>query len=159
MTLSRPFKANRPPLHFFLEARLLRQASLVRCPWPGFRRKCLKLLNISDLPGRSPFLVVLFCLLGYFPWLRQLRPGHRTVWRVCADGHPRGGDKRHSSGKQMRPEAGLLLNYYFCKCLLFTGSHTHTQKVQKNTIRTKTQSANFRGNPLYQATKRHLNNR
>ena len=35
----------------------------------------------------------------------------------------------------------------------------NTQKVQKNAIYCdKTQTANVRGNPLYQATKRHLNN-
>ena len=36
---------------------------------------------------------------------------------------------------------------------------SNTTKVQKNAIcEDKTQYANFRGNPLYQATKRHLNN-
>ena len=36
----------------------------------------------------------------------------------------------------------------------------NTQKVQKTAIiyKDKTQHANFRGSPLYQATKRHLNN-
>ena len=34
-----------------------------------------------------------------------------------------------------------------------------TEEVQKNAdYQDKTQRANFRGNPLYQATKRHLNN-
>ena len=33
-----------------------------------------------------------------------------------------------------------------------------TEEVQKNAdYQDKTQRANFRGNPLYQATKRHLN--
>ena len=33
----------------------------------------------------------------------------------------------------------------------------NTQKVQKNAVyKDKTQHANFRGNPLYQATKQHL---
>ena len=35
---------------------------------------------------------------------------------------------------------------------------THKRFKRTLFIRTKTQSANFRGNPLYQATKRHLNN-
>ena len=35
----------------------------------------------------------------------------------------------------------------------------NTEKGQKNAVyQDKTQHANFRGNPLYQATKRHLNN-
>ena len=34
----------------------------------------------------------------------------------------------------------------------------NTKKVQKNVIYYKTKPANFGGNPLCQATKRHLNN-
>ena len=35
----------------------------------------------------------------------------------------------------------------------------NTEKVEKNAIyQDKSQHANFRGNPLYQAMKRHLNN-
>ena len=34
-----------------------------------------------------------------------------------------------------------------------------TEKIQKNAIyEDKTEHTNFQGNPLYQATKRHLNN-
>ena len=54
-----------------------------------------------------------------------------------------------------------MVNYRYCsqpRCCSFVRIQTHKRFKRKLFIKTRTQPPNFRGSPVYRATKRHLNN-